>query len=325
MVGLRVAEKVLDVVDKRDVGLRAGRPLRLDVGDGLARVRVARLALRGDALIARDEELPGAGVDRGLEDGGGAVEQHGHGGEDDQVGGGVGPVEAVLLGAGELVVPAVDVEQVEDTDEEVESRKKQRDGDLRDADQEEVDANVDEDREHPALHEHLQDLQRGRQDLPQRVHNEREARRQHLEQDASADVAHHGAERDGQHGEVAQRLGESIDAEGGRHEAAAERRQPARRARAKGEVAVGDGVEKAAAGVVVGLVDVGLSVRGGLELLGVEAVATCDEAHAVGRGLSGRLEPAGFSPSGCGASTHHTTRPPRRSRRSRARCTCTSR
>ena len=116
----------------------------LDV-DLLARLHVLGLALgREAAREARHELLAAARVERRVHDRSEAADDDRHRGEDHQVGRDAGPLEARVFDALQLIVPARGREQVENAHEHVDASEEQRQRQLSEPDDQEVEAHVDQ-------------------------------------------------------------------------------------------------------------------------------------------------------------------------------------
>ena len=124
-----------------------GRQVLLNGGQLLvaaAAVGVARAAFGLELLARLEEAFCGARVHRGLEDVDEEVEGYGDGGEDEEVAAGVGALEALLFDTVKLRLPAVGLEQVEHAHEQVDGGEDDRDQELGDVNDQELDSDVDE-------------------------------------------------------------------------------------------------------------------------------------------------------------------------------------
>ena len=113
-----------------------GLPMLALSGSLLSTVRpetgslVRPLLVHGARLGRLEEALARARVERRVHDGREAADDDGQREEGEQVGGGVGPLEARVLDALELVVPAARLEVVERAHERVDGREEHRQRDL---------------------------------------------------------------------------------------------------------------------------------------------------------------------------------------------------
>lgn len=155
LLGARGGQQLLERVGKVKLvhGVAHAGALRLGALNGLARLWIKGAALGGKGARPgfAKEALARARVERRLHDGREAVQHNGQVREDEHVGDNVGPAEAALLDAPELIVPARGRQKVDDAQEQVDGGKEAGEGNLGEEYDDKVDTNANDRREHAGL------------------------------------------------------------------------------------------------------------------------------------------------------------------------------